>query len=132
MKQIFVLAVMVALLACGQGGYKKPESAQDAGREFIRATLDGDLDRAKFYLLKDSANLYLFDKWQTTVFQKLSAEEKREYREATIRPVELQEEGDSVLHYIYSNSYKPKDTTVISVVKVNGEWLVDMKSLHSY
>jgi hypothetical protein len=34
--------------------YSKAEDAQDAGREFIRASLDGNYDKAKFYLLKDS------------------------------------------------------------------------------
>ena len=52
-------------MACNAGKtFDKAEDAQDAGRQFIRASLDGDYEKARFYLLNDSVNLLLIGKWQ--------------------------------------------------------------------
>lgn len=126
---LLVLIATIVLVSC-DSRMKKAENAVDAGREFVRASLNGDIDRAKFYLYKDSSNVFLFDKWKTNVYQKLSAEEKREYREASINMIELTNVDDSTMHFVYSNSYKPKDTTSITVLKIGGEWLVDLKTVH--
>jgi hypothetical protein len=119
----------VAIAGCTAGGnYEKAENAQDAGREFIRATLDGDHKKAKFYLLKDSINLLLIDKQQQN-YNHLSMDEKRQHRESNIRPLNIKKINDSVTSYQYYTSYNPKDTTIISIVKSNGDWLVDLKSI---
>ena len=116
--------------ACtNSGNYIKAEDAQDAGREFIRASLDGDLKKAKFYLLKDSANLYLLEKWKTDLYDKFNSEERRSYREASILPVRITNENDSTVLYVFTNSYK-KDTTSIKVIRHKNEWLVDLKNIH--
>ena len=115
-----------------QDSYTKATDAQDAGREFIRASLDGDLKKAKFYLLKDSANLDLLDTWKRKHYDQLSSEDRRQYRDAQIRPVSIDPVNDSLVNYVYTNSFKQKDTTVLAVVKVNDEWLVDFKQVHSF
>ena len=43
--------LLLILCACNDDAtFKKAEDAQDAGRQFIRASLDGNYDKAKFYL----------------------------------------------------------------------------------
>lgn len=111
-----------------EGGYSKAEDAQDAGRQFIRASLDGDYAKARFYLLKDSINLMLIER-QELNYQQLNPEARREYREANIRPLEIKNENDSVTIYTYYHSSNVKDTTTIRITKINGEWLVDLKSI---
>ena len=45
-------------------------------------------------------------------------------------PIEIAASSDSNNYtYTYYNSYK-KDTTTIRVMKVNDEWLVDLRELH--
>jgi hypothetical protein len=122
-----LLLVFVAGCTAG-GGYEKAENAQDAGREFIRATLDGDLKKARFYLLKDTTNLMLIDRQQMN-YNQLSRQEKRERRESNINPVAIKKINDSTTSYQYYNSYNPTDTTMFNVVKSNGDWLVDLKSI---
>ena len=120
---------LVVLSSCTLGGgYEKAENAQDAGREFIRATLDGDHQKARFYLLQDTTNLLLIDKQQKN-YQQLSSEEKQTRRESNIRPISIQKVNDSVTNYMYTNSYNPKDTTMIQIVRTDGQWLVDLKSI---
>lgn len=135
MKKYFLLCLVIAACwACSSTvSYKKAEDAQDAGREFIRASLDGDIDKARFYMVKDSFNLDMLDnKWKRNYYDKLGSDERRQYREAQIRPVKIEQVNDSVVNYAYTNSYMQKDTTVINVVRVNGEWLVDFKHLHRW
>ena len=121
--QLFILAV-----SCGsQNSFKKAEDAQDAGREFIRASLDGNYEKAEFYLLQDTTNQLLMDKWKKD-YDQLDRDGKRQYKEADILPINLSSENDSVTTYTFSNSYK-KDTTTIRIVRINDEWLVDLKEI---
>lgn len=128
MKKLIIFPVIALVIACGGKGYKKAENAQDAGREFIRATLDGDHKKAKFYLLKDTTNLLLL-KQQETNYDRLSGPVKNEFRASSIRPVEIRTVNDTTTLYKYYNTFHSKDTTTIRVVKVNGDWVVDLKSI---
>jgi hypothetical protein len=132
MKKIFASLVLVCFLyACsGENSYKKATDAQDAGREFIRASLDGNMKKASFYLLRDSVNDYFFNKWRDQ-YNKLSPEEKKLYHDAQIRPIQIENVNDSTVNYVFTNSYKQKDTTQIRVIRQSGEWLIDLKEIGS-
>jgi hypothetical protein len=123
---------MIVFTACNNGGskpYKKATDGPDAGREFIRASLDGNYDKAKFYLLQDSVNIMILDKWKNG-YNKLANEERVKYLDANILPVSIQNENDSTISYVFTNTYKNTDTTTIKIFKINGEWLVDLKDIH--
>jgi len=119
---------MLLLAACGDPhSFKKAEDAQDAGREFIRASLDGNYEKASFFLYPDSTNQLLLNKWKKD-YASLDHEAQKKYRDADILPLNIQAVNDSVTTYTYANSYK-KDTTTIRVVRIKGEWLVDLKEI---
>ncbi len=126
-----VLLIMVFVSCKNNSGYVKAEDAQDAGREFIRACLDGNYDKALFYLLKDSTNtnVMLLDKWKKD-YTRLKEEEKVNLKEASIIALKIEQADDSTVHYEYTNSHEIKDTTTIKIVRLNGEWLVDLKDIH--
>jgi Domain of unknown function (DUF4878) len=124
----FFLPAILLLAACNNvHSYKKAEDAEDAGREFIRAALDGDYDRARFYLFVDSTNQFLMETWKKH-YDGMPHEERKKYQDADILPVNIQKVNDSVTSYTYANSYK-HDTTTIRVVRINGDWLVDLKEI---
>jgi len=126
MKKIFSVLIITFVFACNdQTTFKKAEDAQDAGREFIRASLDGNYDKARFYLYADSTNEFLLNKWRTN-YDELSGDEKNKYKDADIIILNIQPQNDSVVKYKYFNSYK-KDTTTIKILRIKGEWLVDLK-----
>lgn len=128
-KYLTIIAMTVVLAACGgSNNYYKAEDAQDAGRQFIRASLDGNYEKAKFYLLKDDDNLTLLRKQQIN-YQQMSKEDKRSFAEANINPIEITPVTDTITTYKYHNSFHPTDTTTIRIVKVNNEWVVDLKSV---
>lgn len=132
MKQIFLFFLIAAGCACnGNADYKKAEDAQDAGREFIRASLDGNYKKASFYLLKDSTgtNQRLLDRWKEG-YNHYSQEQKVGFKESVIRPVHITPVNDSAVVYVYTNSFEPKDTTSIRIIRWQGDWLVDLKDIH--
>ena len=129
-KLLIFLIVIIAASCTAGGGYEKAENAQDAGREFIRASLDGDYQKARFYLLQDTTNALLIEKQQRN-YEQLNNQEKRARRESSIQPLSIQPVNDSSTTYRYINSYNPRDTTTITIVKQNGDWLVDLKSILS-
>jgi hypothetical protein len=128
LKTITASCLFIFIIACHAGKtFNKAEDAQDAGRQFIRASLDGDYEKARFYLLSDSINLLLISKWQQG-FDQMDRETRQQYREASILPISIRALNDSVTSYTYSNSFR-KDTTTVHIVRVNGEWLVDLKEI---
>ena|SRR5580658_1270184 len=126
MKRIYLYVVIISFSACNnQTSFKKADDAQEAGREFIRASLDGNYDKARFYLFADSTNQFLFDRWEKN-YDRLSIDERSKYRDAEIIVLTIHPDNDSVTTFKYFNSYK-KDTTIIKILRINGEWLVDLK-----
>lgn len=129
MKSLFYYILLIVVASCGAGGgYEKAENAQDAGREFIRASLDGDYQKARFFLLQDTTNLLLIERWQND-YKQLSSEEKKQHRNSSIITLDISKVDDSTTSFRYYNSYNTKDTTTIFVVKSMGDWLVDLKSI---
>jgi hypothetical protein len=132
MKWSWVIAGTMLFCSCkNEKTFTKAEDAEDAGREFIRASLDGNYEKAKFYMYKDSAefNLRLLDRWRAD-YETMGNEEKSGFKSASIMPIEIIRSGDqNAYSYKYYNSYK-KDTTTIRILKVNDEWLVDLRDLH--
>ncbi len=131
MKKISLAAALLFFLACNSdGGYKPAADAQEAAQEFVRASLDGNYDKASYYLYHDSAqvNEMLLNKWRTD-YGGWSQEDKVGHKNANIIVITTETLADSSLNYVFSNSYR-KDTTTIHVVKANGNWLVDLKDIH--
>ncbi|HWK08205.1 MAG TPA: hypothetical protein VNS58_31470 [Puia sp.] len=123
-----IIPSLLLLAACGDShSFKKAEDAQDAGREFIRASLDGNYEKASFYLYADTTNQMLLNKWKKD-YDQLDHEVQKKYRDADILPINIQATNDSVTSYTYANTYK-KDTTTIKIVRIRGVWLVDLKEI---
>jgi hypothetical protein len=126
-KRILFPALLLVAACNDSHTFKKAEDAQDAGREFIRASLDGNYEKASFYLYADSTNKMMFNKWKKD-YDRLSSDEQQKYKDAEIRILDIHPINDSSTSYTYTNSYK-NDTTTIGIVKVNGDWLVDLKEI---
>lgn len=128
LKILFFSCLITCMAACHAGKtFNKAEDAQDAGRQFIRASLDGDYEKARFYLLNDSTNLLLISKWEQG-FEKMDRDTRQQYREASILPLSIRAINDTLTTYTFSNSFR-KDTTTVHIVRVNGEWMVDLKEI---
>ena len=127
MRKIIVLFFLTALMTdgCNPSGFKKPEDGLDAGREFIRAVLDGDYKKGELYVLPDEEDMRIYKRY-TDYMKKRSREELQGLKEASIIVNKIEPVSDSVQIINYANSYskKPMD---IKVVKQDGQWWVDFK-----
>lgn len=98
----------------------------DAARNFIRTALDGRYDKLDEMVLPDSANIALVEVAHMTYQSRMSPEDKRGYREASINIHNVQTVNDSTTIVSYSNSYK-KEKNDLKVVRAGDNWLVDFK-----
>ncbi len=112
-------------LACNNKKDTKPTTAMDAGRTFIRASLDGDFKTAETLLLKDSENDQLFESYKRS-YSHLDDAKKKEYKTASYNINKFEDINDSTTVINYSNSYMNKPME-IKLVRTSGNWLVDFK-----
>lgn len=132
MKRIHYLFLFLLFFAaaCNNKEEKKPENDIDAARDFIQAALYGKFDLAKTYLLQDSANLQYLDAVVRN-YQKMDAETKSNYHDASINIHNVSPVNDSTTIIIYSNSFKNMEDT-LRVVKKDQQWRVDLKYLFQH
>lgn len=125
----FILIALIAYFftGCNQQAekIKKNTDPLEAGREFINASLTGEYDYARQYLLSDSTNLMYFDRF-VEFDEKKPAVDKEGYKNANIIINSTENVSDSVAIINYSNTYK-KEPAKIKLIRKNKEWLVDFK-----
>ncbi|MBX3242450.1 MAG: DUF4878 domain-containing protein [Chitinophagaceae bacterium] len=117
--------LIIFVSACNSGNYQKPDDPIEAGTDFIRFALDGDMTKAKTFVLPNEDNESLFREHEKSFAEK-SKQEKDEYKNASIRITKTESLNDSTMLIIYSNSYKNKENE-LKLVRVEGEWWVDFK-----
>jgi hypothetical protein len=128
-KVISLLFLFIVFAGCDAPKKVRPETALDTGREFIRASLDGDFETAESLLLKDTQNLQLFDSYKQ-FFGNLPPGKKRSYKEASYTINKFIEVDDSTTLINYSNSYMNKPME-IKLVRTHKNWNVDFKYTYS-
>jgi hypothetical protein len=124
---IFSIAILAFAACNGSHSFKKADDPEEAGTEFVRAALDGNYEKASFYLYADSTNKVMFSKWKKD-YDRMSADEQQKYKDASIRPIEIKKVNDSVTDYTFTNSYK-QDTTTLRIIRINGDWMVDLEEI---
>lgn len=126
LKRLIALVLIVFTFShCTDGDYKKPDDPLEAGSDFIRFALDGNMNNARLFILKDRDNERLFSEWEKKN-ENHTKEQKAEYKSASIRIKKSQNINDSTTIISYSNSYKKEDHD-LKLIKQNGEWWVDFK-----
>lgn len=127
---IAALSMVCMIISCNTGNdNKRPESALETGRAFIRASLDGKFENAVPLLLQDSQNLQLFDTYKM-YYNRLPADKKANYQKASYNINKYEDLNDSVTIINYSNSFMNKPME-IKLVKSNKLWHVDFKYTYS-
>ena len=122
----FCFAVQIFCLSCTQNQNAiNREDPIEAGREFIDASLKGNYEYAKKYLLDDSVNMEYFN-GLVKFNNKLSPQEKDGYKSANIIIDSIQNISDTITIINYSNTFK-NTPDKIKLVRINKEWLVDFK-----
>ncbi len=128
-KMLILFFTLTGFAACSTKEASPPQTALDTGREFIRASLDGDFKKASGFLLADSQNVQLFESYEV-FYEKLPASKKNGYKEASYKINKYLDIDDSTALINYSNDFmnKPMD---IKLVRQNKKWAVDFKYTYS-
>lgn len=129
----FILAVLL-LAGCKEKKETTTTASEnniDAARNFIRAALDGKFSEARRFMLQDSINTNYMDIAERA-FGNIDPDTRKGYLNASIRILPpVNEINDSVSIIIYSNSFK-NDPDTLRVLRLNGQWLVDLKYLYEH
>ncbi len=126
MRQSIFIFFLILISSCSQNkSYEKPDDPLEAGREFIRFALDGEMAKARIFILSDGANERIFENIEKK-YEAESQDEKNNYKNASIIINKVQSVNDSTTIINFSNSFK-KENNELKLVKHNGEWWVDFK-----
>ncbi len=130
LRNFFILFIgMMVFVSCTGSEKAKPVTALETGREFIRASLNGDFETAELLLLKDNENMQLFTSFKD-YYAKMPQEKKQHYKEASYEINKYSDLNDSTTIINYSNDYMNKPME-IKVVRKDKKWSVDFKYTYS-
>ncbi len=134
MKWLYVFALTLGIFSCRDADQQKAratsDSDLDAARNFLNAALKGDYATASTYMLKDSTNLGYLTVTERT-YKTLDPARRDSLKSASLRFYDTRQVNDSTTVTIFANSYK-NDKDTLKMVKVNGQWLVDLKYLFEH
>jgi hypothetical protein len=126
----FLLFILAACNNNDKTGSGKSENDVDAARNFIRSALDGKFSEARQYMLQDTANLQFLDVAERN-YERAPLETTNSYKGSSINIHQVSAVNDSTTVVVYSNSFK-KDHDTLKVLRVNNQWLVDLKYLYQH
>jgi hypothetical protein len=109
---------------------RSAEDDLDVARNFIHSALIGDFRTASSYMLSDSTNEQYLDATERN-YQKLSPEEKKNLREASLRIYNTDKLNDSTTVVIYANSFKNKKDT-LKLIRKDAKWQADLKYIFEH
>jgi len=120
----FLMSLMIA--GCGQvTSNEKADNALNGGRYFLENLNQGDVKKAKLYILDNPDNSQIFDSLSKAYFA-LDKEGRQRLRQASIQINELQEKSkeEAIIYYQISGDTLKKHLKVISTPD---GWKVNLK-----
>ena len=127
MKRTFLLVIIgsMALISCNTE--KKISNTDiEVARGFIKDILDNNFKDAETYVLREETNQQYFELFKKE-YESKSKAELENYKNADIIINEISPVNDSVSIINYSNSFKKDKSNKLKMVKINGQWMVDLK-----
>ncbi len=124
-KLLIVPLFFIVLNSCNNTG-NVPNTDIDVARAFIKDILENNFKKAKSLVLDENINNQYFDLAKKE-FESKTKEDLKKYKASDIIINELKNLNDTVTIVNYSNSFKRDIRNEVKVVRVNGQWLVDLK-----
>lgn len=125
MRYLLFLMVLGILYSCDSKTESVEMNALETGRQFIRASLDGNFKIAEPLILTDAENQQQFQRFET-FYSNMPVDDKNKYKASSYEINKFLEVNDSVTIINYSNSYMKKPME-IKLIRVNKAWMVDFK-----
>jgi len=127
MKLKFLCVVVgIGLLSACNNKKTVPNTDIEVARAFIKDILENNFKDAETFVFKEETNKQYFDLFKKE-YESKSKTELENYKSADIIINEISPVNDSVSIINYSNSFKRDKSNKVKMVRVNGQWLVDLK-----
>jgi len=123
-KHLFFLILLAAIFSCNEPeGFKEAEDPLDAGREFVRAVLDGNYEKAVLYIEDNQEDKDLFERYKKYM-KNQPKKEKLQLKSSSIIINKVENLSDTASIINFSNSYSMKPME-LKVIQKNKKWRVD-------
>ena len=120
----FAGCLLFIVSSCKQPeGFLEPEDPLDAGREFVRAVLDGDFEKASLYVCENDEDKEIFERYEVYM-KKQPKTERLNLKSASIIINKVEKLSDTVTIINFSNSHTMKPTD-LKILKQSDAWKVD-------
>ena len=104
-----------------------PNTDIEVAKTFVKYVLENDFKQAATLVAKDAANDVFLKQLEKSQLEKWSKEEVVQYKNADVIIFEVSNVNDSISIINYANSYRVQEKSKVKVVKINGQWMVDLK-----
>ncbi len=127
MKNIYqgVFWLCMALTACNPA-YQEPESAMDAGRQFINAIYQGNFKRANQLIEPGDANVETLRNTIEKDFRSRDSNQKEALSQSSIQINRVENVDANTTLLYFTNAYNDKPDT-LKIKTIYGKWLVDLQ-----
>ena len=127
MKLTFLLSLIFCLAISSCNNEKKSTNTDiEVARVFIKDILESNFKDAETFVLKEETNQQFFELFKKE-FESKSKSELESFKNADIIINEISPINDSVSVINYSNSFKKDKSNKLKMVRINGQWMVDLK-----
>ena len=123
-----LLLIIIGCMALSSCNTEKKITNTDieVARGFIKDSLDNNFKDAETYVLREETNQQYFELFKKE-YESKSKAELENYKNADIIINEISPVNDSVSIINYSNSIKKDKSNKLKMVRINGQWMVDLK-----
>jgi Domain of unknown function (DUF4878) len=118
--------IIIALFFSACSSKKIANTDVEVADVFVKSLNNNKFDEAEKYLLHDKTNMEYFDITKKNMLNK-AVNELDAYKNANLIIHETKPQGDTITFINYSNSNKLSQSNNLKLVKINGQWLVDLK-----
>lgn len=122
----FIVCCILFFASCSSKK-KLPNTDIEVAKTFVKYVLENDFKEASTLVVKDAANDGFLKQLEKSQQEKWSKEEAVQYKNADVIIFEVSNVNDTISIINYANSYKVKEKSKVKVVKINGQWMVDLK-----
>ena len=127
MKLTFLLSLIFCIAISSCNNEKKSSNTDiEVARVFIKDILESNFKDAETFVLKEETNQQFFELFKKE-FESKSKSELESFKNADIIINEISPLNDSVSIINYSNSFKKDKSNKLKMVRINGQWMVDLK-----
>jgi len=122
------LIISCILLFAGCSSKKElPNTDIEVAKTFVKYVLENDFKEAATLVAKDAANDDYLKQLEKSQQKKWSKEDAEQYKTADVIIYEVSNVSDTISIINYANSVKVQEKNKVKVVKINGQWMVDLK-----